>query len=877
MLKWPHMAPWRILLLIAAVLSAASLKGQVTETEDYQLVPDEADTAQLNERLRLNWQLEGIAAAIESGFLEVADTLVDRLLQREDLVPGVRGAVLNHQLHIALIQGSFDDAGSALASLQELGIGADPLSRAFYFYYNNDLSATEDALAEIPDDPGSPDRLAWKTLLEGLVLSRKGEVEAAFKTFEEAEARTSNPLLWDQFEVIRLREEMNTGASDETTISALRESVRSMRGERGGFEAARLLAIALARAGEPETAIEVLNTQLTIPGLREFNLRSDFLLLMGLIAGPDSPRGNLALREIVGSEARPDLQSVALTLVAQSVVTAEDRRDILNEIEEWLDRIPPHPLADRLLAYQSYFLSLDGDFEGAGESSRLLLQLYPTSSFAANALRMLAYTSWNQSPPRYRTAADYLNQLRQRFPDTKESLEAGILIADCYFLNGDYANASTAYGAILKDLSDARVPGIFYQRILAEISAGQPDSAARLLDEARAGERLTDEALWRAEWNLLDSFRRQGSIQKAFERIRVVLNPLSGDISGLSPSLALRFRWLEARLTLEAGPPVEAIEKARQLLSELEQGSFAGLDEELVSEVRSHLLLLQGEAEIAAGQRQVGLETFASLRETYPDSGPTILSYLVESRSEAGSDNLVSAQQNLVSLVDRFPGSEYAPIALWEAALNAEQRGLNIHLQEAIGILERLVNRYPSHELVYYARLKQGDLARRLNDFPTALLLYERLLALFPNHPERYRAELSRADCLLAIGSNDPARYDQAAVIYERNCLLPSVPLPVRLEAGFKWAHALNLQGDSSGAEAVYWLVFERFVEDRDLSQAVVQSAPGRYWLARTLLELGDMQAQKGQVASARRIFETVMQKNLPGKALAQTRLDSLQ
>ncbi|MEX0324595.1 MAG: tol-pal system YbgF family protein [Puniceicoccaceae bacterium] len=877
MLKWPHMAPWRIYLLLAAVLPGGSLQGQVAEIGAHQLVPDGDNTEQLNERLRLNWQLEGITAAIESGFLEVADTLVGRLLEREDLIPEVRGTLFNHQLHIALILGDLEAAATALANLEAIGIQADPLSRAFSLFYSNDLSAVEDILESLPDGPGVSDRLAWRTLLEGLVLSRKGEVEAAFETFEKAESQTSNPLLQDQFEIIRLREEMNHGVSDETTISALRESVRSMAGERGGFEAARLLAIALARTGQSEAAIEILTTQLTVPGLREFNLRSDFLLLVGLIAGPDSPRGNLALREIVGSDARPDLQSVALTLVAQSVVTDEDRRDILLEIEQWLDRVPPHPLADRLLAYQAYFLSLDGDFDSAGDSSRLLLQLYPTSSFAANALRMLAYTSWNQSPPRYRTAADYLNQLRQRFPNTEESLEAGILIADCYFLNGDYANASTAYGAILKDVSDARVPGIFYQRILAEIAAGQPDSAAQLLDEARAGGRLTREALWQAEWNLLDSFRRQGSTQKAFERIQAVLNPLSGPASGLAPSLALRFRWLEARLTLEAGPPVEAIEKARQLTTELDQGSYEGLPGELVSEVRSHLLLLQGEAEIAAGQRQAGLGTFASLRESYPDSGPTILSYLVESRSEAGSDNLVSAQQNLVSLVDRFPDSEYAPIALWEAALNAEQRGLNIHLQEAIGILERLVNGYPSHELVYYARLKQGDLARRLNDFPTALLLYERLLALFPNHPERYRAELSRADCLLAIGSNDPARFDQAAVIYERNCLLPSVPLPVRVEAGFKWAHALGLQGDSSGAETVYWLVFERFVEDRDLGQAIVQSAPGRYWLARTLIELGDMQVEKGQVASARRIFETVLQKNLPGKALAQTRLDSLQ
>jgi tetratricopeptide (TPR) repeat protein len=243
---------------------------------------------------------------------------------------------------------------------------------------------------------------------------------------------------------------------------------------------------------------------------------------------------------------------------------------------------------------------------------------------------------------------------------------------------------------------------------------------------------------------------------------------------------------------------------------------------------------------------------------------------------ESNQDNLVSAQQSLINLVDRFPGSEYAPIALWEAALNAAQRGLAIHLQEAITILERLVTDYPDHGLVYYARLKQGDLARRLNDFPTALLLYERLLAQYPGHPERYRTELSRADCLTALGSEDSSRYDVAAVIYERNCLLSEAPAAIRLESGYKWAHAVHEQGDTEAAEGILWLVYERFVLDPNLSQPALSEEAGRYWMSRVLLEVGEAQQNNGQVAIARRIFETIPSLNLPGKALARAKLESL-
>jgi TolA-binding protein len=563
-------------------------------------------------------------------------------------------------------------------------------------------------------------------------------------------------------------------------------------------------------------------------------------------------------------------------MVAQSITSDAERAGFLGDLQSWLEGDPPHPLSDRLLAYQAYFLSLDGDFAAAEASARSLIERYPTSPYVSNALRMLAYTSWNQTPPRYRTAADFLNQLRQRFPNTADSIEAGILIADCYFLNGDYASASNAYGSMLMDAPADLAPGIFYQRILAEIAGGRPNTAAQLIDEGRVDGRLDKDAIWKAEWNLLDYLRREEMTDQAYQRIESVLADLAADTAAISPDLSLRFQWLEARLTLEAGPPLEAIGKSAALLAEIAAGDYDSLDNALLDEVESHLLLLKGEAEMAAGQKAAGLSTFADLRAAHPDSGPTILSYLVESRSESDADNLVNAQQSLIALVDRFPDSEYAPIALWEAALNAEQRGLNIHLQESIGILERLVTSYPDHELGYYARLKQGDLARQLNDFPTALLLYERLLALFPSHPEKYRAELSRADCLMAIGSENPARYDQAAVIYERNCLLPAVPLPIRVEAGFKWAHTLRQQGDIEGAEAVYWLLFERFIQDQDLSEAILQEDAGRYWLARSLLELATLQTEKGEVASARRLYQTLLRMNLPGSALARTRLEAL-
>ena len=825
------------------------------------------------DRIRSDWEQMGVQRALRSGFPGLADALAARLLSRSDLSDSLRSSLLNARLQAALVRGDVTAASAHADTLAESGFPVDPLMGAFLDYFAGRPEVARVRLDALVGASLSPEGRAWAQVLRALLLMEEGATEAANDAFLTAERMAPTASLRDQFEIVRFREDIRRGVADAASISALRESTRFMRGERGGFEAARLLAIALNRDGETGAAIDVLNDQLTLAGLREFNLRADFLILLGTVAGPASQRGRLALREVAAGEGTAEQQALALALLAQAAVSTGELTSFVADLDSWLQQQPAHALTERLLVTRAFFLAFEGQYSQAEESAAQLLESYPATRFQNAVLRLLAFTSWRQTPPRFRTAADYLNQLRQRLGSGDEFFRAGVLVADCYFLNGDYASASDAYGAMFRDASGEAASDILFQRVLSEILADRPETAAGLIDGARQDERISPEVIWRAEWNLLDHLRRTGRVAAAFSRINRSLGP---EGPGLSLSMQLRFRWLRARLSLEAGEAGQAVDLARGLLDELNQGVFAEAADGQLREVESHLLLLSGEAQIGMGQRSEGLATFARLRERFPGSGPAILSYLVESRSESAQDNLVSAQQSLVLLVDRFPGSEYAPIALWEAALNAEQRGLNPNLQEAIGLLERLATQYAGNPLVYYARLKQGDLARRLNDFPTALLLYERLLALYPDHPERFRAELSRADCLMALGSDDPERFDLAAVIYERNCLLPAAPLPVRLEAGFKWSHALLQLSDREGAKGVLWLLHDRFVADPDLGQAALHAEGGRYWVSRILLELGAQLASDGAASSARAIYQMHLQLKLPGAALVNSRMESL-
>lgn len=867
-------------LVLAALASCLGvpLRGQAPAAapESTSLYPETPTRDESVAAIRRSWALQGLESAIHSGFLSVAETLADRLLQ-EALPPDAAQLVLNRRLQIALATGELEPARSAIERLQAEQLEVQPLLQAMYFYFTAEWDALRSELAGINARTLPQADRAWLNLLQALQLSHDGAIEAANQAFLRAERIAPTRLLADHFEIIRLREDLKTGIFDQETISALREAVRSMKGERGGFEAARLLAIALNRSGESGPAIEVLNAHLALPGLGEFGFRSDFLLLLGTIAGADSPRGKLALRQLV-SEAAADPKdlAVAFSLLAQSSTSGQDREAFLADLQQWLGLSPAHPLTDRMLAYQSFLLIDKGTLPEAEASALQLYNGYPNSELIPTALRLLAYISWNQKPPRYRTAADYLNQLRMKLPPGPELLKTGILIADCFFLNEDYGSASDAYGAALNEASADLAPGIFFQRILSEIGTNRVSAAAELIDRALSDPRLDVAVIWKAEWNLLDYLRRNLRVADAFARIEALLQREEADTGNVPPELRLRLKWIAGRLTLEAGEPLLAEERAGQLLAELESARYQTLPSDLLQNVEANLLLLTGEARYARSEKASALQVFAVLRERFPQSGPTILSYLVESRAESYQDNLVSAQQSLINLVDRFPGSEYAPIALWEAALNAAQRGLAIHLQEAISILERLVTEYSDHELVYYARVKQGDLARRLNDFPTALLLYERILSQYPDHPERYRAELSRADCLMALGSEDPSRYDAATVIYERACLLSDAPAAIRMESGYKWANALRAQGDPEGSEGILWLLYERFILDPNLSQPVVTEEAGRYWMARVLLDLGEIQVATGETAAAVRIFEAILRLELPGAALAMAKLEAL-
>ena len=431
---------------------------------------------------------------------------------------------------------------------------------------------------------------------------------------------------------------------------------------------------------------------------------------------------------------------------------------------------------------------------------------------------------------------------------------------------------------------------LHFQRVLSEIldaqdlfDAGQLDAAQKrladaeaLLDEAAAAPGGDPVSRWEGEWNLARALQVHGRTAEALERVTRLVNEPG---AAARPSeLGVRMAWLQARLAFEAGSPADAIRLVDTLLARLSSGAAASLAADVKSVVASTSVLLKAQALLESDKTrpaaaQEGLDLLKRLRTEYPKSDAAVYSFIAEADYYTKRNVIVEAQRLCTNLADAYPKSKYAPFALYEAALNAERLGQDSSYEEANRLIERLVTDYPKDDLVFYARLKQGDLLRKLNQFGSAQKVYEFLTANFSQQKVQdvLLAQLALADCHYAQAGTDPSHWESALAIYERLQDLPTAPTDLRVEAGFMHGNALSRRGNADRAQATWMLVVNGFLLDP--ARAAGLGAKGRYWMSRILLELGDLYEREAKLDQAREAYRLLLDQKLPGGMLAQRRL----
>jgi TolA-binding protein len=806
--------------------------------------------------------------ALQMGFSATAATAYRELL-REPALP----AETRQRAALGLVSALLE-AGDLVEAERTLGAYSGPRQAAYQLRAgliaigNRRREAAKAALAAGRGDELPAVDRGWWLFLQGAVAEADNDLNQANTFYAQARQAAVSDLQRARFDLAIEQAKLRAGQANEAQLPQLRSNMERFQGTRLGYTAVRTYASALAALGRTAEAQAVLQRQLTLLPPTERDAADQLGLMLGLIAGEGSAAGRLAFRQILRDGQKADTQRLALVLLARAAKTPADRAQLRRDLGELIGAPAQHPIIEELHLVRALAALQDKDNAAAEEDARVLLERYPGSALKPAALGVRLAVAWDTK--RYRTAADLAVQLRTILPEGRDRAELGVLLAEAFFRAEDYRNAADAYAAALHELP-AVVPAgtLIFQRVLADIRADQLEAAARQIDEAAGTPAFDPVSRWQAEWNLVKEMQVRGQAAAALARVDRLL---AGGAQGVAEELRVRLMWLRAKLASESGQHEAALRQVDELLALLQRERNA-TPEALRTELTSTVLLLKAQALLALAREPEGLELLGRLRAEFRTTAAAQYSYLIQAAHLTQRGDMAGALRVLISFVDTpdYRQSEYAPLALYEAAINLERQGLDRQIEEANKLLERLVSTYPRDPLVFYARLKQGDLLRKLNYFPQARQVYEDLINNSGLHPDILLAQLALADSLFAQGGNSLVNYESAAAIYERLRDLPSAPVDLRAEAGFKWGYALAKRNQPAKALVVFWSVVDAFLLDP--AQAGKLGPKGRYWLSRTLLELGQIHEDAGRLDEAQRAYQLIIDQKLSGTAQAQAKL----
>lgn len=850
--------------LAAAVLAAVTASAQPAEPPPF---PMDAD-AGITEPGGAIRALDAGEQALELGFIAAARLEFEWVLARPGLLADAR-----HRAAVGLASAELA-AGRADAAEAALERGAnrdDPIARLRRTMIalqrnNTELAAAE--LAALREEELPAAEVAWLMAAQAMLAESRGEFERSQQLYEQATTRAASEAARARILLAQERAKLIAGQANEALATQLRRQVEEFQGRKIGYDFAAQYAVVLDMLGRRGEAVSHLERQLQILPATERDAGDRFRLLLALIAGPSSGSGQNALRQLLAGGSQVVMQRIALQLLA-GLQDPAGRELFRTELDTRIAEQPPSRILDELLIYRARFALSQQEYGRAEEDARTLIAHFPASQMRVPALNVLVATAWELR--RYRTAADTIVQLRLEIRDAAQRAGFAVLLAEAYFRAGDFLAAAAAYGQALDERPANIVRGLLmFQQVLSLIRAGDLDGAQRMLDERAADPGLDVVNRWQSEWNLAKAMQVAARTSDAYERLNRLL--AAGETpAGLPGDLRLRMEWLRARLSLDAGLPAETLQYADGLLSMLGGDEARGTPEELRRELAGTTQLLKAQALLALNRIDEGVALLTELRRDYKGTDPAIYSFIIQAGYLSAQGQTVEAQRLLIELADEHKDSDYAPFALYEAAAQAEKRGLDAHLREAFELLERIIKSFPSNELVFYARLKQGDLLRKLNQLGPAQQTYEFLLYNYQDHRDAALVEIALADTLFAQSATDASRLESALARYERLFDLPSAPTDLRLEAGFKHGIALASRGNETAARRMLWLPVARFLLD-DKGRAGLGSL-GRYWLARCLLEYGRLCEQASELDDAREAYQLIIRYGLGADNLARARL----
>jgi len=857
------------LVLCCCCVDGAALAAQTPLLEDAE--PQLVGRA----GVEAGWQAEAARIALHSGLAATAADLYAALLADVDFGAEERIQLMLDYVAALIAQARYQKASDTLLEVPgQQQASRRQLYRASILYGlagDAQAAAMGAALSEVDAASLSSVDVPWYYFLRGFDADVAGDSSRAEDYYALAEGAAASSMQAAQFSSLVLRQQLLKSKTDGNLLVEIRAKYEALRGEAVVFPFLLEYVVLLHREDRALEAIGILDTEIADSQVAYSpEQRANLLLLKSLILGPESSAGWSALQDLVRAGIDSDSTIMALQLMAAVPEGGPALMALLNEI---IDGSATHPLLAELHYMRCQLALTDpARTEQAEADARYLLEQFPGLAEIGSVYQLLAFAAIQRDPPRYRVAADYLLDLRERTAEPEPIARLNRLIGDCYFLNRDYSNAADFYELARAGLAaGAARSSVLLRLVISQIRSGKIPAALALIDQADRSGLMGEGDRWQVEWSIALALQAGGQEEQALERLRFLIGQNTSSVPTL---LDLRLRWLEAYISLKLGDSAAIPDKVEVLLTRIDSMPDTALDPVESARLKSELLLLQSESMFALDDVESAFAVIARIRQDFSKNTAAKRTYFTEAAYRASVNEPGQAKQVLLLFARDYPGSSLVPQALFEAALHAQRQGPE-HFGEAVVLLDQLVQDFPASDIVYYAGLKQGDLLRLMNNFAGAQLIYENLINRFPAHRLRYAAELSRADCIAALAQSGGGQVVEALSILERLVDQPDLPLEVQIEAAYKWGRILLRNNEYSQAKTVLGLTTSRYLLDSTYATSL--TGIGRYWLSRAIFALGGLLEREGDPQEAVKLYRKLVAFNLPGRSLALARITQLQ
>ncbi len=729
----------------------------------------------------------------------------------------------------------------------------------------------------------------WFYFLDGLVQELGGKKDRARKNYTQAQSLAQLGTEEAFFNSLIMRLDYDVKASDSKSLKTLKKLLRENASQKEAYYYAYDYAYLLALKGDKSQSISVINKELEKGDSLYSAFELDNLrLLKVLILGP----GNKVGRDLLLTMMQVCENNLILDRCYRLFILnyrSSDLTDFAQAVEVFLKTYEEHYLRPQFYLLKAKIVLevlelslLEGSLQQQTESldalkseAESILEEFPGTESLSQIYHLLVYVALKQPAPQYRLAADYLSQIALITEDKKALFKLNQLMGDCYFLNEDFSVAADYYSDLLtqqSELSQLSKGDLWLRYIVAKMQLGELESVLERFNQASASSEISVDSYCKIEWNLALGLKNSGQVSKAINRLSQFFENAEG--FEIPAALQIRLKWLSLYLKYSAGideGSVGEVESLLKQLNELEAGVF---DPRELSLLQSQVRLLKGQFLLSNSRGAEGLSTLEYLQNNYSETLAAELSYIILADYYSKNGSFDQAEVYLLKLAEGYPNSEYAPEAILEAALNAEKREPN-SFNQAIRLLNEIVENYQDSHLVFFALRHQGDLLRRSSDFSAALTVYEGIVQKFPNHPNRYLVELSRIDCLLALVDQDNVfAYKEIIVELERLLDLPDLPMPFQIEVGYKLAFILGEIDQIEASIEVGLSIISRFLGVIEPDNEM--SAISRYWIARNMFLLSDNFKMTNSTEEAKRIYRMMIAYKLPGQELVKQFLSEL-